>query len=202
MTAHAEAAQPIESARILLDGLIDYAGLFPPSQLSMQEAVVNYATYRASNFGWMLGPFILPVARLPEFLESATEFLAEKQRVPWHLSVLAGEDINATVKQIKLFNAENAERAVVSALEVKANTVSKVENTVNLLPEGVKAYFEIALGDAFVDLVMALSARRQRAKIRTGGVTNADFPSSREVIRFVRSCMAANVPFKATAGLH
>ncbi|MDM7924368.1 MAG: hypothetical protein QUS14_18945, partial [Pyrinomonadaceae bacterium] len=85
---------------------------------------------------------------------------------------------------------------------VKANTVSKVENTVNLLPEGVRAYFEIALGDAFVDLVMALSARRQRAKIRTGDVTNNDFPASRDVIRFVRSCMAANVPFKATAGLH
>ena len=62
---------PKESVRILLNEIIDYAGLFPPSQVSMSEAVLNYATYRNSNFGWMLGRFILPVARLEEFYESA-----------------------------------------------------------------------------------------------------------------------------------
>jgi hypothetical protein len=49
---------------------------------------------------------------------------------------------------------------------------------------------------------MALSLKGQRAKLRTGGVTADAFPSSKHIIRFVRSCMAANVPFKATAGLH
>ena len=29
-----------------------------------------------------------------------------------------------------------------------------------------------------------------------------NFPTTRDIIRFVRTCMAANVPFKATAGLH
>jgi hypothetical protein len=118
------------------------------------------------------------------------------------LSVLAGEDINATIKQVNEFNRVNGKGAVIDVIEVKANTVSKIENTVKILPEGLRAYFEISTGHTFVDLVMALSVRRQRAKIRTGGVTNADFPSSREIIRFVRTCMAANVPYKATAGLH
>lgn len=202
MNAHTEAKQPIEPARILLDGLIDYAGLFPPSQVSMAEAVLNYATYRGSNFGWMLGRFILPVARLQEFMESAGEFLSANQESPWRLSVLAGENINTTVKEISAFNRDNAGRVSIDTLEVKAATVSKIENTVNLIPEGVRAYFEIATGESFVDLVMALSVRKQRAKFRTGGVKNNDFPSSKEIIRVIRSCMAANVPFKATAGLH
>ncbi len=201
MNAHAEASQPIESVRALITGLIDYAGLFPPSQLSMSEAVLNYATYRSSDLSWMLGPFILPVSRLEEFLDSSGDLLADSS-TPWRLSVLAGEDINSTIKAVEAFNKKNGERALIDALEVKANTVSKIENTVTLLPEGMRAFFEISMGESFVDLVMALSMRRQRAKIRTGGVTNADFPSSREVIRFVRTCMAANVPFKATAGLH
>ena len=44
--------------------------------------------------------------------------------------------------------------------------------------------------------------KQQRAKLRTGGVVTDDFPKTHEIIRFVRTCMAANVPFKATAGLH
>ena len=40
------------------------------------------------------------------------------------------------------------------------------------------------------------------AKLRTGGVVPEAFPKSLDIIRFVRTCAAANVPFKATAGLH
>lgn len=202
MNAQTSNIQPVSAVAAMFAELVDYAGLFPPSQLSMQEAVLNYATYRSSNYGWMLGRFVTPVARLDEFLESAREFLSHEGQNPWHLSVLAGEDINATIRQIKEFNRINAPRVVADAVEVKAATVSKIENTVNLLPGGVTAYFEISTGDGFVDLVTALALRKQRAKIRTGGITTADFPAARDVIKFVRTCMAANVPFKATAGLH
>ena len=197
------AAGPLkESAKALFSDLIDYAGLFPPSQVSMPEAVMNYATYKNSNYSWMLGRFITPAARLDEFLESASDLVGRDAAGGWRISVLAGEDINDTVKRIKRFNAENAPRFAADTLEVKAATVSKIDNTVNILPEGVTAYFEVAMSDKFSDLVSTLSLKGQRAKIRTGGVVHEAFPSSREVIRFVRTCTAANVPFKATAGLH
>ncbi|MGH9949658.1 MAG: hypothetical protein ACRD6X_21010 [Pyrinomonadaceae bacterium] len=192
---------PTESLRILLSQSIDYAGLFPPSQLSMSEAVLNYATYRSSNYAWMLGRFVIQVSRLDEFLESAGDFIARGGE-PWKLAVVAGEDINETLRKIVDFNSANSPSVVCDVLEVKANTVSKVENTVASLPENLTAYFEIAMGDAFVDLVTVLAMLEQRAKIRTGGVSADAFPTSRAIIRFVRTCMAANVPFKATAGLH
>jgi hypothetical protein len=201
MMDHDGSAQPIEPIRVLLSQIIDYAGLFPPSQASMSEAVLNFATYRNSNFGWMLGRFVVPAARLDEFLEIARDFVS-RDGDPWRLSVVAGENINETVRQITAFNEDNGPSIVCDVLEVKANTVSKIENTVKAMPEGITAYFEIATGDAFVDLVTALAVLEQRAKLRTGGVSNDDFPTSREIIRFVRTCMAANVPFKATAGLH
>jgi hypothetical protein len=201
MTPEKEAENIKGSVRILLSQIIDYAGLFPPSQLSMSEAVLNYATYRNSNYGWMLGRFVVPAARLDEFLDSARDFVSREGK-PWQLAVVAGEDINETLRRIADFNKANAPSVFCDVLEVRANTVSKIENTVKSLPEELTAYFEIAMGDAFVDLVTALAMLGQRAKIRTGGVAREDFPATREVIRFVRTCSAANVPFKATAGLH
>lgn len=191
---------PKQSVRMLLAEIVDYAGLFPPSMVSMKEAVTNFAAYRSGTHAWMLGRFVLPVARLNEFLDAAQEHLTPGN--PWRLSVLAGEDIGSTIREIKLFNAENAGRAVCDSLEVKANTVSKIENTVAALPEGLTTYFEISTGENFADLLSTLAIKQQRAKIRSGGTTREDFPSTREVVRFVRTCMAANVPFKATAGLH
>src|SRR5689334_20312710 len=94
-----------ESARTLFSELVDYAGLFPPAALSMSEAVINYATYRNSNYSWMLGRFVLPVAHLDEFFESAQEFFIRDTKSPWRLSVLAGADIYETVRKIEDFNA-------------------------------------------------------------------------------------------------
>lgn len=54
------------SLRILLESLIDYAGLFPPAALSMEKAVENYARYRRGPFAWALGRFVVPAARVAE----------------------------------------------------------------------------------------------------------------------------------------
>src|SRR5687768_17439568 len=143
MNASQAATRPMESVRVLLSGIIDYAGLFPPSQVSMPEAVINYATYRSSNYGWMLGRFVLPTARLDEFLEAADDLLPRDGKSRWQLAVTAGEDINETVKILRQFNKANADRVIADVLEVRANTASKIENTVGLLPEDVTAYFEI-----------------------------------------------------------
>lgn len=54
------------SIRVLLEGLIDYAGLFPPAALTMQDAVRNYARYRDSEYAWALGKFVVPNERVKE----------------------------------------------------------------------------------------------------------------------------------------
>jgi hypothetical protein len=168
----------------------------------MHEAVLNYATYRASNYRWMLGRFVVPVARLDEFLESARDFVSQETYDPWRLSVLAGEDIFQTIRQIEDFNLRNTPHVICDALEVRANTESKINNTVTALPDFLTAYFEVPTDERLVDLITAIAVHGQRAKIRTGGVTADEFPTVRNIISFMRVCLAANVPFKATAGLH
>lgn len=202
MNAPATGTNVMQSVGMLLAGSVDYAGLFPPAGLSMSEAVINYATYRNSNYNWMLGRFIVMAARLDEFYENAAEFLPNDGADPWRVSVVAGEDVVETMHLIKNFNAKKGPGIVCDTVEVRATSQGKIDNTIASLPADVTAYFELAPDESLPDLVATLALRGQRAKIRTGGITPDAFPTSQQIIRFVRTCLAANVPFKATAGLH
>ncbi len=192
----------MQSVRRLLAGAIDYAGLFPPAGLSMSEAVLNYATYRNSNYKWMLGRFIVMAARLDEFYESASEFLPRDAANPWRLSAVVGEDVVDAMHRVKDFNVRCGPGVVCDTVEIKASSHGAIENAVVSLPASVTAYFEIAPDENLAELVATLALRGQRAKLRTGGVTPDAFPTTQQIIRFVRSCLAANIEFKATAGLH
>jgi hypothetical protein len=48
----------------LLARSIDYAGLFPPSSLAVDEAVKNYRTYKRGAFAWMLARFVVDERRM------------------------------------------------------------------------------------------------------------------------------------------
>ncbi len=195
--------QPVmESVRSLLAGAIDYAGLFPPSQLSMPEAVINYATYRNSNYKWMLGRFVVGIGRLGEFYDCARDFISRDAETAWRVSVVTGNNPFEAIRQVEDFNAANGPGIVCDTLEIKAMTEYEIENVSPALPFGVQAFFEIAPTEGYADLIAATAAAGQCAKIRTGGITADAFPRSEMIVKFVEACVAAGVPFKATAGLH
>lgn len=190
-----------ESVRALLSDIVDYAGLFPPSQLSMPEAVANFAAYRTSDYKWMLGRFVVPVSRLDEFATSAKDFFRSGAEV-WRLSVLAGEDIKEAIQKIEHFNREFSQNVICDALEAKAETVAQIEAISEAAPPDLDVYVEPPLAENLAELIATLAIKKGRAKIRTGGVTENAFPTVEAIARFMRVCLAANVPFKCTAGLH
>jgi hypothetical protein len=192
----------LPTVRTLLEGAVDYAGLFPPSSVSMSEAVINYATYRNSNYSWMLGRFVVTAARLDEFYEHAGDFIARDAGNAWRLGVIVGEDFARTIDQIRDFNSGTHEGVICDVVEHKVATLGDIENAAHSVPQEITAYFELPLGDELPDLIAAVAMSGQRAKIRTGGVTPDVFPQSKQIVRFVRTCLGANVLFKATAGLH
>src|SRR5512147_736957 len=55
-----------QSFHAFAEGLIDYAGMFPPAELPLTEALANYLRYRKGGDAWMLGRFICPTQRLEE----------------------------------------------------------------------------------------------------------------------------------------
>ncbi|GAB4555137.1 MAG: hypothetical protein Tsb0013_17850 [Phycisphaerales bacterium] len=199
---------PTESLRLLVDSLIDYAGLFPPSKLPMEEAVTNYASYRASDDAWMLGRFIVPVARLDEFEHAAEARLPrEHDDEPWPVSAIVGDDADADIERIFAFNRVHAEDhrnglAVIDAIELRRDDPFEIDRLMKLIPEQLTPYFELPASGENRPAITALAGTGGRAKIRCGGVTPDLFPSVEDVARFIVRCSAADVPFKATAGLH
>jgi len=191
------------SARALLAGLVDYAGLFPPAALSMDDAVAEHARWRRSPEAWLLGRFVLPAARLAEFSRSADAHLPEPGAgAPWRLSALLGADAHGDSALVTAFNVSHAGRAVVDAVELKASSPEDAEAALEALPAGLAAFVEVPRDGELEPLLAALRRHRARAKARTGGVVPEAIPDPADLARFISACAAAGVPWKATAGLH
>ena len=191
------------SARALLEGLVDYAGLFPPATLSMDDAVAEYARWRKSPEAWMLGRFVLPAARLRDLARDADLQLPEPGAdEPWRLSALVGADVHGDSSVVTSFNRSHAGRAVVDAVELKAASPQDADAALEALPSGLTAFVEVPLGEELGGLLSTLRRRGARAKARTGGVMPDAIPDPADLARFIAACVAASVPWKATAGLH
>ena len=192
--------------RALLAGSIDYAGLFPPAGLDMATAVRQFAEYRAGPDAWVLGRFVVPAPRLAE-LEDAAESLAPREPgEPWRLGVLVGASATEELKALGEFNCRHAAAggAALSAdvIEAKADTVDAVDRLLASVPRWAQAYVEVPTASDPAPLIAAIARHGARAKIRTGGITADAFPPSADILRFLKACTTAGVPFKATAGLH
>ncbi|HEY9643969.1 MAG TPA: hypothetical protein V6C57_25990, partial [Coleofasciculaceae cyanobacterium] len=179
----------------LLGSVVDYAGLFPPAKLDLRQAMANYEQYQKSPEHWLLGRFVLPLARLPEFTALLPAF-------PFHSGSLSGivsSDWPTAIAQISsLINAPIA----ISALEFPPLAPTAIETVLSLLPAEVEAFFEIPLHSNLDDYLQVLQHPQSAAKLRTGGVTAADFPSRAQLGQVILALAKARVPFKATAGLH
>lgn len=189
--------RPAASLRTLLDGLIDYAGLFPPAALDMGAAAAEYAAQRASAHAWALGRFVCPAARLAELAE-----VAAVQGAPWPVAALVGADVQADCDAIVRLRETHGERFVVDVVEGRAADPEAIEAFSDALPDLVEGYVEIPIADDPAALLDVAADHLLSAKIRTGGLTPDAFPPAAQIARFMVRCAERGLSFKATAGLH
>lgn len=205
------------SIQTFLTDLIDYAGLFPPAKLDMQRSVETYNRARVGEHEFALGRFVCPVSRLPEFSKHAAAFLPgtfatsgyrEQAHAgePWRLSVLIDGPLDEDLDVIEGFNHHHSEaehgQAIIDAVELKVTDVNQIDEALDEMSEGLYPFFEFPVSGDCRGFVAALAGNQAAAKIRTGGVTPGAFPSPLEIAQFLVACSGADVPFKATAGLH
>lgn len=192
------------AARAVLDGLIDYAGLFPPAGLSMPEAVRHFAACQRRDDAWALGRFVVPAARLDEF-ERALDSLPEADALGgrWPLTALLGTEPRADLDRVLGFNERHVHAGPeVEAVEARVSGRAAVGSIRGIMPSGLELYLELALDSSLPDMIDAVRGAGAYAKMRTGGVRPGEIPSPEAVLRFLQVAAQARVPFKATAGLH
>ena len=194
------------AARALLGSLIDYAGLFPPAELPMRAAVARYASSRSGQDAWMLGRFVLPLARVEEFEHAFDELHAGRRAKPWPIAVIGGKNLEADAKAIVDFNNrhgdEGGQDARIESVDVVVHGLDDIARAADVLAEPAELFFETAIEADPSETLAAAADVGGRAKIRTGGVTADRFPSVHDLARFLVACASEKVAFKATAGLH
>ena len=187
------------AVRELLSHAVDYAGLFPPAALDMESAVAQYAEYRRSPEAWMLGRFVVPVARFVEFGAARGRTDAGPDASPWPVTLIFGSHVE---RGMGVWVDPPGLRLVkIEAIETKMADPREVEDARRSAPD-VQLVVEIPIATDPSPLIVAIQRAGAIAKARTGGVTPDAFPRAADVVRFVRECVARNVPFKMTAGLH
>ena len=201
----------------LVTGLFDYAGLFPPASLDMQQTCEHYARARMGEHAWMLGRIVCPVSKLHTLSEAAAVLMPGTYATsgyrehadilePWSISAVVDLPLEEALELIDAFDehhgVEEHGLARVDAIELKTNDPAFIDEAIEQIPDDMTPFFEIPNEGDCRGFVAALAGGESHAKIRCGGVMPEAFPSSERLADFLLACRGAGVAFKATAGLH
>lgn len=125
-----------------MSGIIDYAGLFPPADLSLDTSIQKYSQYRKNDDAWMLSRYIIPASRLAELNPYKKNLFAEGE--PFAFSVLGKgtetvseyyEYLQALADQIEQFHEEHGDRVTTDILEIKLPREVVFANDADLLAD-------------------------------------------------------------------
>jgi hypothetical protein len=191
-----------DARHVLLGRLIDYAGLFPPAQLGMDEAVARYREAREGPYAWMLDRFICPASRVAELAAKAGERwrvsvvadgagLTDLRALADSLAVAVTEELEVELVEVRLGPGRERIRERVTALPGTAADVGP--------PGPVRLFVEVTPDDTLAEALDAVAANGLAAKVRCGGEI---VPSPEAIARFVGGCAQRGIEWKATAGLH
>jgi hypothetical protein len=186
-----------EAIKTILNGLIDYAGLFPPDNLEMSAAVSNFISYRNDANAWMLGRFLLPISRIDDFENVSSRLLPGENSLPISLSVTADSDLLGGLKRVAEFNNSifaAGNNVVIDSIEFSVLTGSEILNINNLLPSHLVAYFDVPPGSRGEELVDAVALAGGRVKLRIGETKPEILNASSDILRYFDSCSRLNVP--------
>jgi hypothetical protein len=161
--------------------LVDDAAVFPPGDAPLPDATAAHSRHLAAQHGPVVGRFLCRASQLHELdLPGGAT-----------LGVIADHGLEHALTALRQTGRKT------DVIEYRVDDAAAVA----ALPHA-QAVAEIPLQPGWQDVVRECAAQRVIAKLRTGGLTADAYPAPRAVAEFIAECVARNVPFKCTAGLH
>ena len=108
---------PAATLRAMMRRLVDYAGLFPPAELSMPDATARYASYLHSSDAWMLGRFVVPLRTARRAGRVRRTAVARRRRGVAHQC--ARRSGRKAGVRIRTFNSAHRGRLMVDVVECR-----------------------------------------------------------------------------------
>ena len=189
------------SARALMAGAVDYAGLFPPAQLPLADALAEYGRALAGADAWMLGRFIVPAVQLPVLADAVVRDAHDGRG--WTVSAVVREHVDEDAAAVQAFNQRAANQHVrVDTIECRPSSSDGITWLAKAFAPAFTVHVEVGVGPDARDDLGVVARHQLRAKVRTGGLAPDAFPAPASLVAFIESARDVGVPFKATAGLH
>jgi hypothetical protein len=204
---------PPASLQALLAHSIDYAGLFPPCSLALEPAMRNQAGYTREEDSWMLGSFVLPIAKFEEAKAHLSQF---DQKHPLRISALGAKTENASLFRETFGDYLHAMRELVKThgtilsitqleMPLPPDVDQTLLNDAQSILEGLPVFLEAPPDKSEETITLLAENNPDKSlgfKLRTGGVTADAFPTSEQIARALVAAATHHVPIKFTAGLH
>lgn len=185
----------------LFAGLVDDAAMFPPGNAPAVEAVAAHRGYREAGYAGLLGPLVVP----DEQLAAVGRMCLRQDPRPLEVSVIntggAGGLValaGRSVEGVRVVAVESALRD----LDDLAGNAARVASAAGELPEEVRVFVEIPYAPGWERAVEAVEAAGLLGKIRTGSPDDSGTPAYAPLAEQLGVLVEADLPFKATAGLH
>jgi hypothetical protein len=192
---------PPASARALMAGAVDYAGLFPPAQLPLADALAEYRRALAGADAWMLGRFIVPAVQLSVLADAVVRDADDGRG--WTVSAIVREHMNEDAAAVQAFNQRAANQHVrVDTIECRPSSSDSITWLAKTFSPAFTVHVEVGVGPTARNDLRVVARHQLRAKVRTGGLAPDAFPAPASLVAFIESARDVGVPFKATSGLH
>ena len=184
----------------LFKGLLDDAAMFPPGNANAAEAVAAHLTWRAGRFAALLGPLVVPDDSLAVVGREAA-----KAGRPVQVSVVntsgAGGLVALARRAVDNLQIVAVEAALRDLDDLAGNAARVVSAAAELDPE-INIFVELPFAPGWERAVEVVEAAGLFGKIRTGGTEPAMYPDADRLAAQMSILVEADLPFKATAGLH